>query len=285
MNEKYPRAFPDIGGWAKANKVTVQEARARFAQYGILRAVSDSRQLSAKLVLKGGNALDFVWSPNRSTKDLDFTSTDPLEGDELRDLLQESLAATGRKLGTLYRVHSVKRQPPAPDATFVTYAVSVGYALTDEAPLRKRLEGGQTSPLVIPLDVSLNEVVCEDEPVDTAGVHKLRVSSREDIVAEKLRSLLQQPVRNRYRRQDLLDIAVTRRQRPLDADKVADFLRRKSAARNIVVSRAAFRDPEVKRRAAQDYDGLASTTRTLFVAFDDAWSELLALLDALPIDP
>jgi predicted nucleotidyltransferase component of viral defense system len=138
---------------------------------------------------------------------------------------------------------------------------------------------------VIPLDVSLNEVVCEDEPVDTAGVHKLRVSSREDIVAEKLRSLLQQPVRNRYRRQDLLDIAVTRRQRPLDADKVADFLRRKSAARNIVVSRAAFRDPEVKRRAAQDYDGLASTTRTLFVAFDDAWSELLALLDALPIDP
>jgi len=285
MNEKYPRAFPDIGGWAKANKVTVQEARARFAQYGILRAVSDSRQLSATLVLKGGNALDFVWSPNRSTKDLDFTSTDPLEGDELRDLLQESLAATGRKLGTLYRVHSVKRQPPAPDATFVTYAVSVGYALTDEAPLRKRLEGGQTSPLVIPLDVSLNEVVCEDEPVDTAGVHKLRVSSREDIVAEKLRSLLQQPVRNRYRRQDLLDIAVTRRQRPLDADKVADFLRRKSAARGIVVSRAAFRDPEVKRRAAQDYDGLASTTRTLFVAFDDAWGELLALVDALPIDP
>ena len=285
MNEKYPRAFPDIGGWAKANKVTVQEARARFAQYGILRAVSDSRQLSATLVLKGGNALDFVWSPNRSTKDLDFTSTDPLEGDELKTLLQESLAATGRKLGTLYRVHSVKRQPPAPDATFVTYAVSVGYALTDEAPLRKRLEGGQTSPLVIPLDVSLNEVVCEDEPVDTAGVHKLRVSSREDIVAEKLRSLLQQPVRNRYRRQDLLDIAVTRRQRPLDADKVADFLRRKSAARGIVVSRTAFRDPEVKRRAAQDYDGLASTTRTLFVAFDDAWGELLALVDELPIDP
>lgn len=285
MNEKYPRAFLDIGGWAKANKVTVQEARARFAQYGILRAVSDSRQLSATLVLKGGNALDFVWSPNRSTKDLDFTSTDPLEGDELKTLLQESLAATGRKLGTLYRVHSVKRQPPAPDATFVTYAVSVGYALTDEAPLRKRLEGGQTSPLVIPLDVSLNEVVCEDEPVDTAGVHKLRVSSREDIVAEKLRSLLQQPVRNRYRRQDLLDIAVTRRQRPLDADKVADFLRRKSAARGIVVSRTAFRDPEVKRRAAQDYDGLASTTRTLFVAFDDAWGELLALVDELPIDP
>ncbi len=285
MNEKYPRTFQDIGRWAKENGVTVQEARARFAQYGILRAVSDSRQLSAKLVFKGGNALDFVWSPNRSTKDLDFSATDPLEGDELKLLLQESLSATSRKLGTLYSVHSVKRQPPSPDATFVTYAVSVGYALTDEASLRKRIELGKTSPLVIPLDVSINEVVCEDEPVDTAGVHTLRVSSCEDIVAEKLRSLLQQPLRNRYRRQDLLDIAVTYRLRPLDAAKVADFLRRKATAREIVVSRTAFRDPEVKRRAAQDYDGLASTTRTLFIPIEEAWVALLALVDSLAIDP
>lgn len=237
------------------------------------------------LVLKGGNALDFVWSPNRSTKDLDFSSTDALEGDELKRLLQESLAATSRKLGTLYRVHSVKRQPPAPDATFITYAVSVGYALPDEPTLRRRLEEGNTSPLVIPLDVSLNEVVCEDEPVDTAGVHKLRVSSCEDIIAEKLRSLLQQPVRNRYRRQDLLDIAVARRQRALDLDKVADFLRRKAAARDIAVSRAAFQAPEVKRRAAQDYEALKSTTRTLFIAFEEAWAELIALVNAIPIEP
>jgi len=185
MNEKYPRAFQDVGRWAKENGVTVQEARVRFAQYGILRAVSDSRQLSAKLVFKGGNALDFVWSPNRSTKDLDFSATDPLEGDELRLLLQESLSAMSRKLGTSYSIHSVKRQPPSLDATFVTYAVSVGYALTDETNLRRRIELGNTSPLVIPLDVSINEVVCEDEPVETAGVYKLRVSSCEDIVADE----------------------------------------------------------------------------------------------------
>jgi len=133
--------------------------------------------------------------------------------------------------------------------------------------------------------VSLNEGVCEDEPIDTAGVHPLRVSSCEDIVAEKLRSLLQQPVRNRYRRQDLLDIAATCRRRSLDTVKVADFLRRKAAARDIAVSRSAFRDPEVKRRAAQDYDGLASTTRALFVPLEEAWVALLALIDALPTDP
>lgn len=285
MNEKYPRTFQEIGSWAQANGVTVQEARVRFAQYGILRAVSDSRQLSATLVFKGGNALDFVWSPNRSTKDLDFSTTVPLEGDALKLLLQESLAATSRTLGTLYSVHSVKRQPASLDATFVTYAVSVGYALTHEATLRRRIESGNTSPQVIPLDVSINEVVCEDEPVDTVGVHNLRVSSCEDIVAEKLRSLLQQPVRNRYRRQDLLDITVTCQRRPLDMVKVADFLRRKAAARDIVVSRSAFRDPEVKRRAAQDYDGLATTTRTLFIPMEEAWMVLLALVDSLPIDP
>lgn len=285
MSDKYPRTFQDVGAWAKQNGVTVHEARARFAQYGILRAVSDSATLSATLVLKGGNALDFVWTPNRSTKDLDFTSTDTLEGDALKLLLQQSLTATGRRLGTLYSVHSVKRQPSSPDATFVTYAVSVGYALTDETNVRRRIESGQSSPQVVPLDVSLNEVVCEDERIDTAGAHGLRVSSPEDIVAEKLRSLLQQPICNRYRRQDLLDITVTLRQRPLDAQKVADFLRRKSAARDITVSRAAFRDPEIRRRAAQDYDSLRSTTRTLFIPLEDAWRELLAWIDTLPIAP
>jgi predicted nucleotidyltransferase component of viral defense system len=279
----YPSAFEEISPWAAASGVTVEEARVRFAQYGVLRAIADSRELSRVLVFKGGNALDFVWVPNRSTKDLDFSARETIEGEALHALLQAGLDAVGRRLGTLYRVHRVERQPPGPEKVFVTYAVRVGYALQDQLPLRRRLEAGQTSPLVIPLDVSLNEPICADAPVDVAGVHALRVSTREDIVAEKLRSLLQQPLRNRYRRQDLLDIAVILLGAPLDLAQVATFLERKAMARNVPVTRAAFRDPEVARRAGQDYAVLKDTTRSNFVPFDDALRALLDLVGQLQI--
>lgn len=56
-----------------------------------------------------------------------------------------------------------------------------------------------------------------------AGSLPLRVSTAEDIVAEKLRALLQQALRNRTRRQDLLDIAALLRAGvPLDPARVAD---------------------------------------------------------------
>ncbi len=50
----------------------MSEARRRFAQYAVLRAIAPSARLSELLVFEGGNALDYVRSPNRSTIDLDF---------------------------------------------------------------------------------------------------------------------------------------------------------------------------------------------------------------------
>jgi predicted nucleotidyltransferase component of viral defense system len=58
----------------------MSEARRRFAQYAVLRAIASSARLSELLVFKGGNALDFVWSPNRSTSDLDFSADMRAEG-------------------------------------------------------------------------------------------------------------------------------------------------------------------------------------------------------------
>jgi predicted nucleotidyltransferase component of viral defense system len=74
----YPLISGEIATWAETNKVSVAEARIRFAQYAVLRAIAGVRQLQAGLVFKGGNALDFVWMPNRSTVDLDF-SLDPTD--------------------------------------------------------------------------------------------------------------------------------------------------------------------------------------------------------------
>lgn len=96
----------------------MSEARRRFVHYAVLRAIASSAWLSEPLVFKGGDdALDFVWSPDRSTIDLDF-SADMRAGaaalDEARSegMLSRALDVSGRESGAVLRVHSVRRQPP-----------------------------------------------------------------------------------------------------------------------------------------------------------------------------
>ena len=285
----YPTSFGEIAAWAKKGRVPLPEARQRFAQYTILRSVASSASLRELLVFKGGNALDFVWSPNRSTRDLDFSvdMSNPRSQDlvepELEALLSRALAISEGELGVVMAVHSVKRQPPGEGKTFITYTANVGYALPDDPRNRTRLEADQPSMYVIPIEISINEPICADESLALDGRRFLRVSTLEDIVAEKLRAFLQE-IRNRYRPQDLLDIAhVLRQDSPLDRDDVSRFLLKRAVARNVPVSRAAFRDPELAERASHGYDELRDTIRGDFVPFDEALQRLQDLVAELDI--
>ncbi len=188
------------------------------------------------------------------------------------------------ELGIVFAIHSVRKQPPGQGKTFVTFEVRTGYALPDQLDLTGRMRQGRRSPHVIPVEISLNEPICADEGIDVQATHRLRVSTLEDIIAEKLRALLQQPIRNRGRRQDLLDVALlVQSHKEMDHSQVAEFLCRKSAARGVPVSRAAFHNPEVAERAKQDYDELQTTTRRTFLPYNEALQMLLTFTDSLPI--
>lgn len=290
MTDVYPRSLADLADWAEANGVTVAEARLRFAQYVALCGIASVPALRQSLVFKGGNALDFVWQPNRSTRDLDFsvdmagTRFQP-NIETIRTLLGRALTIATPRFGVAFAINSVRQQPPGADKTFITYAARLGYALPDERQLLIRMANKQPSPHLLPIDISINEPI-GDSTVFTIDEHyePLRVSTLEDIVGEKLRALLQQPLRNRFRRQDLLDIAVVvRGHSELERDQVAAFLLAKADARDVPVSKAAFRHPEVARRARVDYAALEPTTRTIFIPFDQALTTLLAFVAKLPI--
>jgi len=288
----YPSTFAMVRVWAGANRISVAEARKRFAQYAILSAIAGSRFLGSALVFKGGNALDFIWQPNRSTTDLDFSldmtlvRSDMLDATVFTRAFAPTLAVVGSQLGATFAVHRVRKQPPQASADFVTYTVMVGYALPDETALRARMALGRASVNTIPVEISINEPVCAEQSVPLTATTTLRVSTLEDIVAEKLRALLQQPIRDRARKQDLLDIAVIlEANQPLDAAQIASFLQQKAAARNVPVSRAAFHNPEIAVRAQRDYDTLAVTTRIRFIPFAPALTRVLQFIDTLPLPP
>ena len=285
MKNLYPTSFVEIGQWAKESGLPVSEAKFRFAQYGVLRAIAASKVLSSVLVFKGGNALDFVWQPNRSTKDLDFSArTSDLGVERIRELLTASLQRGGRETGVAYRVQRVKQNPPGENKTFITYDVTVGYALPDDSRSRQRIERGEDVSAVVPVEISLNEPICATVEIDIDSIHPLQVSTLEDIVAEKLRALLQQRIRNRTRRQDLLDIAVILRGgAELDQAKVAEYLLRKAAARNVPVSREALHDEELRSRSAEGYEELEATTRSTFIPFDEAYAEVMSLAERLDL--
>ena len=289
----YPTSFGEVAAWARENRVPMPEARQRFAQYAILRSIASSAALREVLVFKGGNALDFIWSPNRSTRDLDFSmDMTRLQGQdlveaELKERLSRALAASGPGLGIVMAVHRMKRQPPGEDKTFATYTANVGYALPDDRRNRTLLEAGHSSSYAVPVEISINEPIGADERIALGGSPQyLRVSTLDDIVAEKLRAFLQQKgeIRDRYRPQDVLDIAhVLLQNPPLSRGDVSRFLLKKAAARNVPVSKAAFRDPELTERASHDYERLRDTVRGDFVPFDEALQRLYDLVEELDI--
>jgi hypothetical protein len=202
----------------------------------------------------------------------------------LQHLLTDALATSTRALGVGLRVQRIEQQPPGPNKTFITYEARVGYALPDEPRLQAKIAAGEPVPTVIPIEISINEPICAAADVLIDGQRHLRVSTIEDILAEKLRALLQQKIRNRTRRQDLLDIAVLVPAHPeIDRTRVAQFLLEKASARDVPVSRTAFHEPALAERARQDYAALETTTRVTFVPFDEAVRIFLDFTDSLPI--
>ncbi|MHB8576288.1 MAG: nucleotidyl transferase AbiEii/AbiGii toxin family protein [Dehalococcoidia bacterium] len=289
MNDSYPQKFDTLRLWGQDHSISDQEVLERFAQGEVLRSIAESRELSALLVFKGGNALDFVWLPNRSTKDLDFSVLDAsglaeVSESRLQALLVAALTDPEALSEVVFKIQRVHRNPPELTRPFATFQINVGYALPDEPTLVSRMARGLASPHVVKVEVTINEVVCAAVTTDIGNGHRMRVSTIEDIVAEKLRALLQQPLRNRQRPQDLLDIAsIMASDLTVDRQLVGDFLTRKAVARAVPVSRSAFRLPDLIERTRSDYEALTTTARSRFIPFDEALAALFELVDSLDI--
>lgn len=168
-----------------------------------------------------------------------------------------------------------------------TYDMAVGYQFPSDRRYAEFVTGVRPSADVIELEISLNDEVCEstDASLDPSNsATAIRACVLEDIVAEKRRALLQQPIRRRYRKQDVYDIAriVSRIGKSLDRPRVGEYLIRKCARRDISPSRRAF-DREIRDRAAFEYETLFDSSDPNFIPFDQAWALVLQLVGEIEI--
>ena len=282
----YPVSLAEINSWWQCHDVTLNEAHKRFVQFVVLECIAGS-PAGRQLNFKGGNALRFLHQNPRSTVDLDFTAenTFPDDADQIRHLLDRALRQASH-FGIRAKCQKIKRNPPGTEKMTPTYEITVAYQFPGDRRYHDFEDASRPIPTIVRLEISISDVVCETEMYQLHPDHgpQLKVCVLEDIIAEKLRALLQQRPRKRHRKQDVYDIARMVRQASsqIDRGKVAEYFRQKSRAREIEVCRSAF-DEEIKQRASFEYETLFDDLNPEFIPFDQAWTILIEFLSELNI--
>lgn len=173
-----------------------------------------------------------VYGSPRQTGDLDFTAClDPEPGiaDDFKKELDAVFPRATAELGypeLICAVQSCRYLPNAklfPKAEGPALMLKVAYADrgTRQADM---LEQGRAAN-VLDVDISFREPVGAIQIVNLADTGIFYAYSLIDLMAEKLRALLQQEMRNRYRRQDIYDLDALLMRFSLDKDEKAGYVR------------------------------------------------------------
>jgi hypothetical protein len=242
------------------------------------------------MVMKGGILLALGYSSTRFTRDIDF-STDqcPADFDIEGFIAKFDEALVGATERTSYdidcRIQRWKKKPPREEDTFPTLEISVGYASHSNRGAHRRLERGE-SPHVVRVDFSLNEPRGGPVLLEIGEGQTIQVYSFVDLVAEKLRAVLQQEVRNRTRRQDIYDLYILLSNSDVTNEelksKILYSLKEKAAARNLEVNRNSMQYHEIYRRSHREYDLLVHEVEGPLPEFDVAYDLVRTFYESLP---
>lgn len=263
----------------------------RQAVHTILHAISSTRGLREIMVMKGGILLALGYESTRFTRDIDFSTEKKLKefnAEEFKDRIDAALVDSVEKLryGVDCRVQGWKQKPRRKDADFATIEFKVGYANRNDQRAQRRLMLGEALHLVR-VDYSLNEPRGDPEIFEIEDGQSIQIYSFHDLVAEKFRALLQQELRNRFRRQDVYDLHLLLKRNDDSTSgetksRILHSLKEKAAARNLPVLRKSMRNPEIIRRSRDEYDLLEHEIEGPLPDFDEAYEFVRSFYEALP---
>lgn len=288
---KYDIVDVDVRAWVEAARSNPAQYRDRQVTEIVLAAIGLAPNLNTNLVLKGGAVMALAFKSNRVTADVDFTSMAEPAGfaDQIADDLNAILPQTAIRLGypdLLCRVQTVKKMPKPlnfEEFDFPALLIRIGSAKRGTGE-EKRLEAGRAIR-VLDIEISFRDQVYAFQELNLTGPGvAVRAFTLHEIIAEKLRALLQQPIRNRNRRQDVYDIAYlieTNKLTDRDRRSILETLIEKCRARGIEATPESMEDPEVRRRAEVDWNTLALELDDL-PPFDERFAMMRELYILLP---
>lgn len=283
----------DLEIWAEEAEQPEQQ-EFRKAVKSILEGISQDVILANMMVMKGGLLLAIKYQSPRYTKDIDFSTNKTLGEIDIESFLQsfeEGLAvADQNEYGLAFKIQKYEIKPaPKTNPSFPSLQLRIGYANKAQKSLYNRLLQKQ-SPKIVLIDFSFNEWIndADSDVASLSGSGELRHYSLHEIVAEKIRSLLQQPIRDRARYQDVYDLHLLLSSHDSlenleEKSLVLTYLKDACAAREVPVDRTSFSNPEIKERARQGYENeLRDQLKEDPPEFEDAFTTVNNYYSALP---
>lgn len=281
----------DVRAWVESARANPVQYRDRQVTEILLTAIGLAPSLNTTLVLKGGAVMALAFKSNRVTGDVDFTSMAEPEGfaDQIAEDLNDVLPQTAIRLGylnLLCRVQTVKKLPRPlnfEQFNFPALLIRIGSAVRGTSE-ENRLQAGKAAR-VLDIEISFRDQVHAFQELNLTrfGV-AVRAFTLHEIIAEKLRALLQQPIRNRNRRQDVYDIAYlieTNKLTDEDRHIILATLIEKCRTRGIEVSKNSIDNPEVRKRAEVEWNTLALELGEL-PPFEERFAMMRELFMSLP---
>lgn len=265
----------------------------RQAVHLVLRAIAQSEVLAPAMIMKGGILLAVRYRSTRYTRDIDFSTSQRFQQQVIPSLLttiEEALVpvSADNEYGMALRLQSHQIKPPnRPDVSFPTLQLRIAYADRQSPGAMRRLVN-KGAPSLVHVDYSFNEWVTDIEEHQVDG-GTLRMYAFHDLIAEKLRSVLQQPVRNRERYQDIYDLnLLLNTADPVssaDRASVLEKLIQASHGRLDTPSRFALRDPQIVQLSKRQYgSALPQMVASSLPPFDVAYTLVQDFYESLPWD-
>jgi len=257
----------------------------------VLTAIGLSPDLHETLVLKGGTLMAIAFRSERVTADVDFTSISDPEGlaDRLVGELNAQIPRAIQKLGYLdldCKVQSVEKRPRPQNfenLQFPALLIRLGYAQKGSRQEAALARGKAAN--VVEIEISFRDQVYhfQELRLEDAQV-SVKAFSLSEIIAEKLRALFQQITRDRYRRQDVYDIAFLIENIAInehDKTEILDVLKLKCESRGIKICIDSIDNPELKSRARDDWETIRLEIPDL-PEFDAQFEQVRLLYYSLP---
>lgn len=192
----------------------------------LLLSLHEVDDLWKALIFKGGTALRKVYFPEwRYSEDLDFTATTPFSAERLHELVDAWLAVTRDASGL--RVSLLENGIQATERQATLYVTYVGPLARVGTP--RRIKADISFDERILLQPARREIL-KEYPDQAAQTGDLAVYQVEEILAEKLRSLLQ-----RTEPRDLYDAwkIITDPPEPLDIGHILELAEQKCIHRHV----------------------------------------------------
>ncbi len=250
----------NIQDWIESAKSNAAEHFRRQAVEVLLASISSIKELRETLFLKGGTLMNLVYQSPRTTKDIDFTSTEEPSGfaEYFATKMDAEMRVTAARLGFVdyvCKVQSWEMKPPEETFPWPTLRVKIGFAKRGSNQESQLVEGKSSN--VLRLDISFNEPVIDTENLLIEDDGRIIKSySIYELIAEKYRAILQQDVRNRKRGQDVYDISKLVSERSFSKSNMENILKiliTKAEARNLKIHNESLRLDTLIKRLEESY--------------------------------